>query len=130
MSSTGARWARLIAIVQYYATLQWSVVQERVSRKKKQSSGESTKVAKKCKASESKASGSRRSSKAKTGAGASVAPLSDELKKRGLQLKLCHKCHQPGHQAKHCPLNKKKRGKVAAASGNAPQNGESSEEDF
>jgi hypothetical protein len=128
-SPTGARWVNLTGIVQY-ATLQWLVVQERVSRKKKQSSGETTKVAGKCKASDGGAGGSGRTSKAKTGAGASVAPLSDEQKKRDFELKLCHKCHQPGHQAKQCPLKKKKSGKVAAASGSAPQNDELSEEDF
>jgi hypothetical protein len=40
-------------------------------------------------------------------------------------------CHQPGHQMKQCPLNKKKGGKVAAvASGSAPEEDEMSEEDF
>jgi hypothetical protein len=128
-SPTAAFWALLSDIVQY-ATLQWPIVQERVSRKKKQSFGESTKVAGKRKASDGGASGSGRSSKARTGAGASVASLSDEQKKRDFKLKPCHKCHQPGHQAKQYPLNKKKGGKVAAVSGSAPQNDESSEEDF
>jgi len=129
-SPTGARWALLTDIIQY-ATLQWPVVQERVSRKKKQSSGESTKVAGKRKASGGGASSSGRiTSKAKTGAGATVAPLSEEQKKRDFELKLCHKCHQPGHQAKSCPLNNRKKGGKVAAVGNAPQNDESSEEDF
>jgi hypothetical protein len=128
-SPTGSRWALLTDIIQY-ATLQWPVVQERVSRKKKQSSGESTKVARKRKASGGGASGSGRTSKAKTGAGASVAPLSKEQKKRDFELKLCQKCYQPGHQAKQCSLNKKKGGKVAAVGRDAPQNGESTEEDF
>jgi hypothetical protein len=38
-SPTGACWVNLTDIVQY-ATLQWPVVQERVSKKKKQSAGE------------------------------------------------------------------------------------------
>jgi hypothetical protein len=46
-------------------------------------------------------------------------------------LKLCHKCHQSGHQMRQCPLNKKKGGKVAAvASGSAPKEDDASEEDF
>jgi hypothetical protein len=102
-------------IVQY-ATLQWPVVQKRVFRKKKQSFGESTKVAKKRKAS----GFGRITSKAKTGAGATIAPLSKEQKKRDFELKLCHKCHQRGHQAKQCPLNRKKGGKVAAVGGKCP----------
>jgi hypothetical protein len=77
------------------------------------------------------ASGSGRSAfKAKTGAGATVAPLSKEQKKRDFELRLCHKCHQPGHQAKQCLPHRKKGGKVAAVGGNAPQNDESSEENF
>jgi hypothetical protein len=87
-SPTGARWVNLTDIVQY-ATLQWQVVQERVSRKKKQLSGEMTKAAGKCKASGGGAGGSGRTSNAKTCAGASVAPLFDEQKKRDFELKLC-----------------------------------------
>jgi hypothetical protein len=40
-SPAGARWANMQDIVQY-ATLQWPVVQERISRKKKQLSGETS----------------------------------------------------------------------------------------
>jgi hypothetical protein len=60
-SPTGARWANLTDLIQY-ATLQWPVIQERVSRRKKQSSGETSKVAGKRKASGGGASGSGRSS--------------------------------------------------------------------
>jgi hypothetical protein len=60
-SPTGARWAHLTDLVQY-ATLQWPVVQERVSRRKKQSSGETSKVAGKRKSSGGGAGGSGRSS--------------------------------------------------------------------
>jgi hypothetical protein len=38
-----------------------------------------------------------------------VAPLLDEQKKLKFDsLKLYHKCHQPSHQLKQCPFNKKK----------------------
>jgi hypothetical protein len=109
-----------------YATLQWPVVQDRVSRRKKQSTGETNKVAGKRKASGGGAGGSGRfSSNARLGA--CGTPLTDEQKKRDFELKLCHKCHQ----LKQCPLNKKKGGKVAAvASGSAPKEDEMSEEDF
>jgi hypothetical protein len=100
-SPTGVRWARLTNVVQC-ATLQWPIVQEHVSRKKKRLSGGLAKVTGKRKAlgGGARVSGSGRSSKAKTGVGASVAPLLDEQRKRDFELKLCHKCHQPGHQAK------------------------------
>jgi hypothetical protein len=63
--------------------------------------------------------------------GASGTPLFDEQKKREFELKLCHKCHQHGHQMKQCPLNEKSQGgKVAAVSGSAPQENELLEEDF
>ena len=128
-SLTGARWANLTDIIQY-ATLQWPVVQESISRRKKQSSGETSKVAGKRKASGGGASGSGRSS-SKARLGASGTPLTEEQKKKDFELKLCHKCHQPGHQMRQCPLNKKKGGKVAAvASGSAPQEDDVSEEDF
>jgi hypothetical protein len=50
---------------------------------------------------------------------------------RDFELKLCRKCHQPGHQMRQCPLTKKKGVKVAAvASGNTPKEDDVSEEDF
>jgi hypothetical protein len=128
-SPNGARWAHLTDLIQY-ATLQWPVIQERVSRRKKHSSGETSKVAGKRKSSGGGAGGSGRSS-SKARLGASGTPLTEEQKKRDFELKLCHKCHQPGQQMKQCPLNKKKGGKVAAvASGSAPKEDGSSEEDF
>jgi hypothetical protein len=90
-SPTGARWANLTDLIQY-ATLQWPIIQERVSRRKKQSSGETSKVAKKRKASGGGASGSGRSS-SKARLGASGNPLTKEQKKKDFELKLCHKCH-------------------------------------
>jgi hypothetical protein len=128
-SPLGARWANLTDLIQY-ATLQWPIIQERVSRRKKQSSGETSKVAGKRKASGGGAGGSGRSS-SKARLGASGTPLTKEQKKKDFELKLCHKCHQPGHQMRQCPLNKKKGGKVAAvASGSAPKEDDASEEDF
>jgi hypothetical protein len=124
-SPLGARWANLTDPIQY-ATLQWPIIQERVSRRKKQSSGETTKVAGKRKAS---GGSGRASSKARLGA--SGTPLTEEQKKKDFELKLCHKCHQPGHQMRQCPLNKKKCGKVAAvATGSTPKEDDASEEDF
>jgi hypothetical protein len=71
-------------------------------------------------------SGSERSSsKARLGASGS---LFEEQMKKDMELKLCHKCHKPGHQARQCPLNKSKS-KVAAASGSAPPD-DMLEEDF
>jgi hypothetical protein len=128
-SPTGARWANLTDLIQY-ATLQWLVVQESISRKKKRSSGETGKVPGKRKASGGGASGSGRSS-SKVRLSASGTPLTEEQKKKDFELKLCHKCHQPGHQIRQCPLDKKKGGKVSVvASGNAPQEDDVSEEDF
>jgi hypothetical protein len=63
--------------------------------------------------------------------GASGTPLTEVQKKKDFELKLYHKCHQPGHQMRQCPLNKKKGGKVAAiASGSASKQDDASEEDF
>jgi hypothetical protein len=58
-SPLGARSANLTDLIQY-ATLQWPIIQERVSRKKKQSSGETSKVAGKHKALGGGAGGSGR----------------------------------------------------------------------
>jgi hypothetical protein len=93
-SPTGARWAHLTDLIQY-ATLQWPFIQERVSKRKKQSSGETSKVAGKRKSSGGGAGGSGRSS-SKARLGASGTPFTEEQKKRDFELKLCHKCHQPG----------------------------------
>jgi hypothetical protein len=84
-----------------------------------------TKVAGKRKSSNG---GSGKASKARLSASAS---LLDEQHKKDMAEKLCH-CHQPGHQARQCPLNckNKKGGKVAAVGGNAPSKDELSEEDF
>ena len=127
-SPDGGRWANLAAIIRY-ATLQWPVVQERIAKRKKQS--EPTKVAGKRKASGGGAGGSGRSSvRARLGA---TGGLSEEQKRIDFEKKLCHKCHQPNHQAKNCPLNRKGKaaGKVAAASGSRPDdNMESDDEDF
>jgi hypothetical protein len=73
--------------------------------------------------------GSSKSSKARLSASAG---LSDEQQKKDMAKKLCHIYHQPGHQARQCPLNRKnkKGGKVAAVGGNAPGKDELSEEDF
>jgi hypothetical protein len=119
-SPTGARWARLQDLMQY-ATLQWPVVQERIAKSKK-SSQEPTKVRGRRKASgNARASGSDRFSKPKLGAS---GKLSDYQFCKDMAEKLCHKCHQPGHIARDCLLNKKGRGKggkVAAASGARPE---------
>jgi hypothetical protein len=52
------------------------------------------------------------------------AGLSDEQHKKDMAKKLCHIYHQPAHQARQCPLNQKKGGKVAAVGGNAPSKDE------
>jgi hypothetical protein len=123
-SPAGTRWARVTDIIQY-ATLQWPAVQERIAMRKK-SPGEVTKVAGKRK---SLGRGSGKASKARLSASAG---LSDEQHKKDMAEKLCHICHQPGHQARQYPLNRKnkKGGKVAAVGGNAPSKDELSEEDF
>jgi hypothetical protein len=81
-----------------YATLQWPAIQERIAKRKK-SPGEVTKVAGKRKSS---GGGSSKSSKARLSASAG---LSDEQHKKDMVEKLCHICHEPGHQARQCPLN-------------------------
>jgi hypothetical protein len=53
--------------------------------------------------------------------------------KKDMEQKLRHICHQPGHQQRNCPDNPKnmrKKGKVAAASGNAPPADMSEDEDL
>jgi hypothetical protein len=84
-----------------------------------------------------KVAGKRKSSfggsgKASTARLSASAGLSDEQHKKDMAKKLCHICHQPGHQARHCPLNRrnKKGGKVAAVGENAPSKDKLSEEDF
>jgi hypothetical protein len=119
LAPVGRGWLTIIQ----YATLQWPAVQERIAKRKK-SSGETNKVAGKRKSSGGAGGSGRSSSKARLSDG-----LSDEQHKKDMVEKLCHKCHQPGHQARQCPLNKKKGGKVAASKGSAPQD-ELSEEDF
>jgi hypothetical protein len=127
-SSMGARWANLTDLVQY-ATLQWPVTQDPVSERKKQSFGETSEVSGKRKTSGGGASGSGRSS-SKARLGADGTPLTEEQKKK-FELKLCHKCHQPGHQMSQCPLYKKKVENVAAvANGSAPNKDGMFEEDF
>jgi hypothetical protein len=62
----GTRWARVADIIQY-ATLQWPAVQERIAKRKK-SSGEATKVARKRKSSGGAGGSGRSSSKARLSA--------------------------------------------------------------
>jgi hypothetical protein len=123
-SPAGTRWARATDII-HYATLQWPAVQERIAKRKK-SPGEVTKVAGKRKFL---GGGSGKASKARLSASAG---LSDEQHKKDMAEKLCHICHQQGHQATQCPLNckNKKGGKVAADGEIAPSKDELFEEDF
>jgi hypothetical protein len=105
-----------------YATLQWSVVQERIA-KSKRSSQEPTKVGEKRKASgNAGAKGLGCSSKPKLGAS---GKMSDEQYRKDMAEKLCHICHQPNHIARNCLQNKKakkgKGGKVATPSGARPK---------
>jgi hypothetical protein len=94
-SPASTRWARVADVIQY-ATLQWPAVQERIAKRKK-SSREATKVAGKRKSSGGAGGSGRSSSKARLSASAG---LSDEQHKKDMAEKLCHICHQPGHQAR------------------------------
>jgi hypothetical protein len=75
-----------------YATLQRPVIQECVSMKKKHSFGETSKVAKKRKASRGKANGFGRSS-GKARLSTNGSPLTEDHQKRDFELKLCHNFH-------------------------------------
>jgi hypothetical protein len=99
-SLAGTRWARVTDVIQY-ATLQGPADQERIAKRKK-SPGEVTKVARKRKSSGGESG--RSASKARLSASAG---LSDEQHKKDMEEKLCHICHQPGHQTRQCPLNRK-----------------------
>jgi hypothetical protein len=57
------------------------------------------------------------------------AGLSDKQHKKDMAETLCHIYHQPGHQTRQCPLNRKnkKGGKVAAVGENARSKDELSE---
>jgi hypothetical protein len=92
-----------------FATLQWTVVQERIAKSKK-SSQEPTKVGGKRKASGNVgAKGLGCSSKPKLGAN---GKMSDERYQKDMAEKLCQICHQPDHIARNCPQSKKsKKGK-------------------